>query len=491
MFIYFKLILIIIIYKLWLKIIIVMLIDRLKEVVGEEWVITGKDTELYSYPAFIPLKVNPPIVVLPGSEEEVIELVNLLNENNVRYLVRGSGTSLSGSTTPTQNEVVISLTRLNKIYSFEGYEITVGPGLANFMVNKFLSTSNLFYAPDPSSYVVSSIGGNISHDSGGMHTPKYGTTFDSVVKLKVLLPDGSVDEIGGSNFFDPTSIFVGAEGTLGIILRATLRLFPRPEKSKTLMASFNSIEDAARAVINVFRCGVTPAAMEFLDKNSIIAIENTRYKANYPITEAILLIELDGYSENVEEEELRVIKAIRESKGEIHVPKDEEEKNRWWWGRKGAFPSFAYYSPAYLTLDANVPRSTLPTILKFIYDISKKYGLPVANSFHAGDGTLHPLIGFNPKNVDETINAIRAAEEITKFAIKLGGVPSGEHGIGIEKIKFMKLYYSEDDLEVMRRIRNSFDVKGLLNRCKLIPPSKGEICNVVNKIHSYLLEGDI
>ncbi|WP_338599177.1 FAD-linked oxidase C-terminal domain-containing protein [Sulfolobus tengchongensis] len=466
------------------------MINKLAEIVGDEWIIVGDEVKLYSYPAFIPLKIDPPIVVLPGSEEEVVELINFLNENNIRYLVRGSGTSLSGATTPTQGEVIISLTRLNRIYSVEDFEITVGPGLANFLINKTLNT-NLFYAPDPSSYVVSSIGGNISHDSGGMHTPKYGTTFDSVIKLKVLLPNGKVEEIGGNNFFDATSIFIGAEGTLGIILRATLKLFPKPETSKTLLASFNSIDDAGRAVVNIYKYGVTPSAMEFLDKNSIIAIENTQYKADYPMAEAILLIELDGYSANVEEEEYRTIKAIRECNGEVYIPRSDEEKNKWWWGRKGAFPSFAYYSPAYLTLDANVPRSSLPTMLRFTYDISKKYALPVANSFHAGDGTLHPLIGFDPKNVEETIKAIKAGEEITKLAIKLGGVPSGEHGIGIEKIKFMKLYYSEDDLNVMRRIKMAFDPKRLLNPCKLIPPAKNEICNTVNRIHTYLLEGDI
>ncbi|AOL16364.1 FAD-linked oxidase [Sulfolobus sp. A20] len=464
-----------------------MLLQKLKEIVGDQWVIEDENVKLFSYPAFIPLKVEPKAVILPGNEEEVINVVNLLNENNVKYLIRGSGTSLSGSTTPTQGEIVVSLTRLNKIYSVNGYEVEVGPGVANFMINKVLSNTNLFYAPDPSSYVVSSIGGNISHDSGGMHTPKYGTTFDSVIKLKVLLTDGTVEEIGGANFFDPTSIFVGAEGTLGVILRATLRLFPKPESSKTIMAAFNSVEDAAKAVVNVYKSGVTPSAMEFLDKNSIIAIENTQYKANYPIVDAILLIELDGYSKSVEEEEEKVINAIRNSAGEIYIPKNEEEKNRWWLGRKGAFPSFAYYSPAYLTLDANVPRSKLPVILRYTYEIGKKYNLPVANSFHAGDGTLHPLIGFDPKSVENTLNAIRAGEEITKLAIKLGGVPSGEHGIGVEKIKFMRYYYSEDDLKVMRRIKRTFDPKGILNKCKLIPPDKTEICNVVNPIHNHLL----
>lgn len=179
------------------------MIEKIAEIVGEEWIISSDEAKLYSYPAFIPLKIEPPLVVLPGSEEEVISLVNFLNENNIRYLVRGSGTSLSGATTPTQGEVIISLTRLNRIYSLDNFEITVGPGLANFLINKTLSNPNLFYAPDPSSYVVSSIGGNISHDSGGMHTPKYGTTFDSVIKLRVLLSDGKVEEIGGNNFFDP------------------------------------------------------------------------------------------------------------------------------------------------------------------------------------------------------------------------------------------------------------------------------------------------
>ncbi|MBP1358302.1 MAG: FAD-binding protein [Sulfolobus sp.] len=460
-----------------------------KQIVGNEWVIDDETKKVYSYDGFVALKVEPSLVILPGSDEEVIELVKEFYERGIRYVVRGSGTSISGATIPTQNEVIIALTRLNKIYSYDGIEITVGPGLANFMINKTLKGS-LFYAPDPSSFVVSSIGGNISHDSGGMHIPKYGTTFDSVIKLKVLLPDGTVEETRGTNFLDPTSIFVGAEGTLGVILRATLRLYPKPEKKTTIMATFNSVRNAAMAVINVYRNGVTPAAMEFLDKYSIIAIENTQYKAGYPIVDALLLIELDGYSENVEEEKKVVIKTIKELGGDVYIPSNEKEEAKLWWGRKGAFPSMAYYSPAYLTLDANVPRSTLPEILSFIYEVSKKYNVPVANSFHAADGTLHPLIGFHPDNRDEILRAMKAAEEITTYALSQGGVPSGEHGIGIEKMKFFKKYYTEDDISIMRRLRNTFDEKKLLNRCKFIPATKDEECKIANEIHAYLFEGD-
>ncbi|NON62974.1 FAD-linked oxidase C-terminal domain-containing protein [Acidianus sp. RZ1] len=456
-------------------------------IVGEDWVITGQERELFSYPAFLPLKVTPPLVVLPGSEEEVIEIVKLFKSKRTKYLIRGAGTSLSGSTTPTQGEVVISLNRLNKVFYTQGLEITVGPGIANLHIGKFID-SDVFYAPDPSSYVVSSIGGNISHDSGGMHTPKYGTTFNSVISLRVLLPDGSVEDLNGRNL-DPLPLFVGSEGTLGIILRATLRLFPKPGISRTLLAAFDNVEDAGKAVVEIYKVGVTPASLEFMDKPSIIAVENTQYKANYPEAEAILLIELDGNSVQVEEEIRRSKLAISKCNGRFYEPTSEEEKTRWWIGRKGAFPSFAYYSPSYLTLDANVPRSSLPKILEFTYAIGRKYSLPVANCFHAGDGTLHPLIGFNSEDRENTINAIKAAEEITYYALTLGGVPSGEHGIGIEKLKFMPVYYSSEDIEVMRRIKESFDPEFILNPCKLIPPKEKE-CIAVGEIHKHLMEVD-
>jgi glycolate oxidase len=443
---------------------------ELEEIVGEQWVIDGDDRLLYSYDAFTLVKGSPFLVVLPGTEEEAIAAVRHLLSRGVRFVVRGSGTSLSGSTVPTQGEVVVSMTRLSRIYEVKGMEITVGPGIANALVSRGCP-SWLFYSPDPSSYVVSSIGGNISHDSGGIHVLKYGTTSNNVVSLRVLLPDGTVEEVGGTPFLDPSQIFVGAEGTLGVVLRATLKLTPKPPKRRTVMGVFKDVNSASRAVVGVFRVGVIPAAMEMMDRNSILVVEKSRYRAGYPECGAILLVELDGFGAD-EEVEL-VSKVIEGNGGEVRVPKGDEEEERLWKGRKGAFAAMGVISSAYLTLDSNIPRSKLPEVLEGVYRIASRYGLFVANVFHAGDGNLHPLIPYDPENKSSIQRALEASAEIVRLALRAGGVVSGEHGIGIEKLRFMEDYYSSSDLEIMERIKGNFDPNRLLNPCKLLPKLEG------------------
>lgn len=439
---------------------------ELEEIVGKEWVITDDNKKLYSYDAFTLVNGEPSIVVLPGNEEEVIKVVRLLVSSDIKFLVRGSGTSLSGSTVPTQGEVVVSMTRLNRVYEVRGMEITVGPGIANALVTRN-SPPWLFYAPDPSSYVVSSIGGNISHDSGGIHALKYGTTVNNVVALKVLTLDGNVEELGRTPFLDAMPIFIGAEGTLGVILRATLRLTPKPIKSITIMGVFPDIRSAANAVVETFKAGIIPAAMEMMDRNSIYVVERSKYKAGYPDAGAILIIEIDGFGV---EEYLEIEKEVIKSNGGFYIiPNSEEEVQRIWKGRKGAFPAMGVISPAYITLDCNVPRTSLPEVLSKIYEIGERRGLFIANVFHAGDGNLHPLIAYDPNNKQSIINALEASAEIVKISLEVGGVISGEHGVGIEKLRFMEYYYTKDEIEQMLRIKKMFDPKGLLNPCKLLP----------------------
>ncbi|WP_205760717.1 FAD-binding oxidoreductase [Acidianus sulfidivorans] len=440
------------------------MIEDLRKIVGEQWVIDSSEKKLYGYDGFTAVKEDPKLVVLPKDEEEAIRVVKYLISKNQKLIIRGSGTSLSGASIPVEgDEVIVSLTRLNKVYSVNGLEIEVGPGIINAMVTKN-SPDDLFYAPDPASYQVSSIGGNISHDSGGIHVVKYGPTFNSIISLKVILPNGDVEWIKPSPFFNFSSIFIGAEGTLGAVLRARLRLFPKPTNRKSIFAIFNNIYDASNSIVSIFSRGIIPSALEMMDKNIIKAIEKSRYKAGLPEVEAMLLIELDGSQVQVEEEEKRVIEVIQNNNGQIIKPEDE---SKIWNARKGAFPAMGAIGPAYVTLDCNVLRSKLSSTLENIAKIAEKYNVYIANVFHAGDGNLHPLISYNPDDFNSFYRAFRASDEIEKYVINNGGIPSGEHGIGIEKIKYMDIYYKKEDIEVMKRIKQTFDEKNLFNPCKM------------------------
>ncbi|MEM0279370.1 FAD-linked oxidase C-terminal domain-containing protein [Metallosphaera sp.] len=439
--------------------------EGLASIVGERWIVSGDEKKLYGFDGFTAIKGSPSLVVLPGNEEDVIKVVRFLYDNNVKFVFRGSGTSLSGATVPLDDEVVISMTRLNKVHFQSGLEIEVGPGIVNALVTKN-APPHLFYAPDPSSFSVSSIGGNVSHDSGGIHVVKYGPTVNSVISLKVILPNGDVEQITHEPFLSSTPIFVGAEGTLGGILRARLRLFPRPSSKRDVFAVFNSVKEAGEAVVEIFKAGIIPSALEMMDGNSIWVIERSRYKAGIPEVKALLLIELDGSQEAVEEQVSLINKVLKGAGGELIHPEDGGQKL--WNARKGAFPAMGVIAPAYLTLDCNVSRKTLPEVLSGIEKIARERKVFIANVFHAGDGNLHPLIPYNPDSFESLKLALDTSSEIMKLALKLGGVPSGEHGIGIEKLKFMSLYYSEEELEVFKRVKKAFDPKNLVNPCKLL-----------------------
>ncbi|MEM3711165.1 MAG: FAD-linked oxidase C-terminal domain-containing protein, partial [Thermoprotei archaeon] len=365
-----------------------------------------------------------------------------------------------------------------------------GPGLANALVTRN-APADLFYAPDPSSYTVCSIGGNVSHDSGGIHVPKYGSTFNSVVRLRVALYDGSVEEVGGTPYFNGVNIFVGSEGGLGVVLRATLRLYPRPETTRTVLGAFQDVSSAARAVSALFKEGVVPAAVEMMDRNSIAVVERSRYRAGYPDCGALLLVECDGYTPQVDGEVERVRRVFESFGAEVKVPENSSENSRLWLGRKGAFPAMGVVSPAYLTLDSIVPRTQLAQVLEDVGRIAEKHGVMVANVFHAADGNLHPLIPYNPEVPESLERALRAGWEIVEASMKRGGVPSGEHGIGIEKARFMYAYYTKKELEVLWRIKRVFDPKQLLNPYKTLyeePPKSGE--SVVSLLYAKPWEAE-
>ncbi|BBD73084.1 FAD-binding oxidoreductase [Sulfodiicoccus acidiphilus] len=447
--------------------------------------VTGEEARLYSVDGFTVVGGNPRAVVLPGNEEQAVKTVRTLLKRGEPFLVRGTGTSLSGASIPVNGEVVVSMARLNRILDWEGLEVTVGPGIANVMVTKN-APPHLFYAPDPSSYSVSSIGGNVSHDSGGIHVVKYGPTFNHVVGLRVLLPDGQLVDAGGRSVMDDAGIFVGAEGTLGVVLRARLRLTPRPDASVTLMGAFESLRNAGEAVVNTFNSGVVPAAMEMMDRNSVEAVERSKFRSGYPEAEAIVLVELDGYGPQVVEEVELTTMAFQSAGGKVTLAKEQAEADRLWRGRKGAFPAMGVVAPAYLTLDSNILVTKLPDVLEEISKISRRYGLKVANVFHAGDGNLHPLVPYDPSDPRGLEKALRAGREIVRVAVESGGVPSGEHGIGLEKVGFMGYYYTDEDLLAMRRVKDAFDPRHLLNRCKML---RLEGCQPVGPLRT-LWEGD-
>ncbi len=441
--------------------------DELAAVVGDDWIVEGRDAEVFGFDGFTAIRGKPRLVVLPADEQQAIAVIRLLYESHTPFVFRGSGTSLSGSTVTIADEVVVSLTRLNKVYRAEGLEIEVGPGIANALVSRAASP-DLFYAPDPSSYTVCSIGGNVSHDSGGIHVPKYGSTFNSVVKLRVALCDGTVEDVGGTPYFNAANIYVGSEGTLGAVLRATLRLYPRPEATRTVLGAFSDVRSAAQAVSQVFLEGVVPAAVEMMDKASIDVVEKSRYRAGYPECEALLLVECDGFGAQVDEEVNRIRRVFERLGARVAAPESKTDSAKLWLGRKGAFPAMGVVSPAYLTLDSIVPRSELPGVLEDTARIARKYGVMVANVFHAADGNLHPLIPYDPRSPASLEAALHAAWDIVEASIKRGGALSGEHGIGVEKARFMDEYYSKDELRVLSRLRKAFDPRGLLNPHKLI-----------------------
>lgn len=458
-----------------------MLAERLRSIVGERWIVEGKDARLFGFDAFTAYKGEPSFVVLPGSEEEVRRVVTLLYQSKTPFVFRGSGTSLSGSSVCVCGEVMVSLSRLNRVYRVEALEIEVGAGIANALVTKH-APKNAFYAPDPSSYTVCSIGGNVCHDSGGIHVPKYGPTFNSVVKLRVLHLDGAIEEVGGTSYFNGASVFIGSEGTLGCVLRATLRLFPKPEASRTVLGAFYDLKTAALAVSKIYEAGVFPAALEMMDRTSIEVVEKSEYSAGYPKCEALLLVECDGFLPQVEEEVKRVVSLFKELGAAVFVPKNSEENSRFWRGRKGAFPAMGVISPAYLTLDAVISRESLPDVLLRIREIGEKHGVVIANVFHAADGNLHPLIPYDPERFDSLKKALIASREITKVALEHGGVLSGEHGIGIEKASLLEEFYTKEELSVMKRIKREFDPHFLLNPYKLFCEKKPSAQNEVLKL---------
>jgi glycolate dehydrogenase FAD-linked subunit len=451
--------------------------DELLGILGPDGVIFSPE-ELIAYECdgLTGYKIRPIFVVLPRSAKEVSEVIKLCDRENIPFVPRGAGTGLSGGALPAEDGVVISLSRMNRILEIDipNQRVVAEPGVVNLWVTNAVGGSGYYYAPDPSSQLVCTIGGNVAENSGGVHCLKYGVTTNHVLGLEVVLPDGEIVEFGGKTLdhpgYDLVGLFVGSEGLLGIVTKVVLRILRRPESIRTILGAFEKIEDAGAAVSGITSRGIIPAGMEIMDNLSIRAVEEA-VQPGYPVDAgAILLVELDGPGAEVEAQMPLVIEVLEENRAkEVRIAKDSEERALFWKGRKNAFAAMGRISPDYYVQDGVIPRTKLAEVLSEVEKLSAKYGLRVANVFHAGDGNLHPLILYDTSKAGELEKVEELAGEILKVCVDVGGSITGEHGVGYDKKRFMSLMFDEQDLDTMYLIRCAFDPKGLCNPGKLFP----------------------
>ena len=428
-------------------------------------------------------RVVPALVALPGSTAEVQAVVRLCDRYEVPFVARGAGTGLSGGALPIAEGIVISLARMNRVLELdlESSRVVVEPGVTNLAVSQAVAGEGFYYAPDPSSQQVCTIGGNVAENSGGAHCLKHGFTVTHVTGLDLVLPDGELVHLGGRGLDAPgpdlMGVVIGSEGTLGIATRITLRILRQPEAVRTLLAGFETTREAGAAVSGIVAAGVLAGAMEIMDELTLQAAEAAVHPG-YPVAGAILLVELDGNAIQVEDDAAR-IEEICTSCGatELRVAQTDSERALFWKGRKAAFAAMGRVSHDYYVQDGVVPRTRLPEVLDRIADLERQYGLRVGNVFHAGDGNLHPLVLYDRRNDGEPERARELAEAILEACMDAGGSLTGEHGIGVDKACRMPLMFSETDLAVMGRLRRAFDPKGLCNPGKVLPTPRlcGEV----------------
>jgi glycolate oxidase subunit GlcD len=423
---------------------------------------------------------TPSAVVFPRSREQVCGVVSACRAHAVPFVPRGAGTGLSGGALANDGAVIVECSRMNRILEVNAADryAIVEPGVINADLSKATLAHGLFYAPDPSSQLACTIGGNVAENSGGPHTLKYGTTTNHVLALELVLPDASVVQLGSPSGFAPgydlVGAVVGSEGTLGIVTRATVRLEPIPERVETLLASFPDVVSACRAVGGIIEAGLTPAALEIIDRRTIAAVEASVYAAGLPADAgAVLIIELDGAAVSLPPQVERVKQiSARAGAAQVEVAADESERQRFWRARKGAFGAMGRLAPDLYVHDAVVPRSRLPEVLDEICAIGDRHRLTLSNVFHAGDGNLHPNISFDRRDPDVLARVMAAGAEILECCVRAGGVITGEHGVGNEKREFLHLVFSEADMDAMKRFRDCFDPDGVCNPGKIFPTTR-------------------
>jgi len=421
-------------------------------------------------------KQLPRLVLLPDNLSQLQKIMRLAHENKIPVIARGAGTGLSGGALPHKDALLVSLAKFNQILKIdtENCTATVQPGVRNLAISEAAKPFGLYYAPDPSSQIACTIGGNVAENSGGVHCLKYGLTVHNIMQLKILTMDGTFLTLGSECLetpgFDLLALMTGSEGLLGIITEVVVKLLPCPENARVLLAAFDDVEKAGNAVANIISAGIVPAGLEMMDKLAIQAAEEFVH-ADYPLdAEAILLCEVDG-SESEVNSHMQKIDALMLQSGSTHnrVSKNAEERELIWKGRKAAFPAVGRIAPDYYCMDGTIPRHRLAEVLKSIDDLSKKYALPVANVFHAGDGNLHPLILYDANSGNELEKAEQFGAEILELCVKVGGSITGEHGVGMEKIDQMCVQFGSPELNQFHAIKKAFDEHALLNPGKAIP----------------------
>jgi glycolate oxidase len=420
---------------------------------------------------------EPPLAVLPETTDQVAAVLRLCHEEGVPFVARGSGTGLSGGAVAEQESLLVVTSRMRAVLDLDldNQRITVQPGVINSWVTRAVSGEGFYYAPDPSSQVVCSIGGNVAENAGGVHCLKYGVTSNHVLEMEVVLPDGRITRLGGPLAempgLDLRGVFIGSEGTLGIATAITLRLLPQPQTVQVLLADFSSMEAAGEAVRSVTAAGVLPAGMEIMDNFIINAVDDLFGVEEYPRdAAAVLLIELDGQADEVEAGAARAIELCRRAGARsIRRAESEADRAQLWKGRKSAFAAVGRITPTYYVQDGVVPRSALPAVLAAIEQLSRRHDLPVANVFHAGDGNLHPLILYDASQPDVHARVQDLGADILRLCIEAGGSITGEHGVGADKRCYMDWMFAPEDLETMKLVREAFDPAGRANPGKLFP----------------------
>jgi glycolate oxidase len=456
------------------------LLRDLEHLLGREAVLSRpEDLLLYEYDGSVEV-ARPQCVVFPQSSAHVVKIVELANRHKTPIVGRGAGTGLSGGALARQGGIIVSFARMNRILEIdlENQRAVVQPGVVNSDLSAAVAHAGLHFAPDPSSQKACTIGGNVSENAGGPHTLAYGVTTNHVLGLELVTPSGELIRIGGKTLdatgYDLCGLIVGSEGTLALITEITVRLTRLPEAVKTLLAIYDRVDDATETVVEITARGITPAACEMLDGWTLRAVESWVH-AGFPLDSgAVLLIEVDGLREAVEEHAKDVTEVCRQHGArEVRVARDARERELLWKGRKNAFGAVGRLSPTYYVQDGVIPRTKLPQTLREIDRIGKANGFEIGNIFHAGDGNLHPIILFDARDEKQFQRAVSTADQIIKFCIEMGGAITGEHGVGMEKDRLMPLLFTEEDMALMRRVRDAFNPGALLNPEKIFPTGKG------------------
>ena len=463
----------------------------LREIVPGEGVITEEtERRAYETDGLTAYKQLPMIVVLPETTEQVSQVLRYCNENKIRVVPRGAGTSLSGGALPLEDGVLLGLGKFNRVLEvdYDNRCAIVQPGVTNLGVTQAVQEKGFYYAPDPSSQIACTIGGNIAENSGGVHCLKYGLTTNNVLGLELVLIDGEIIRLGGKHLdsggYDILGVLTGSEGLLAVVTEVTVRILRSPETARALLIGFPSSEQAGQCVSDVIGAGIIPGGMEIMDGPAIQAAEDFVH-AGYPVDcEALLIVELDGPETEVDYliERVRELAEKNDAKT-IRISNSEAERENFWAGRKAAFPAVGRVSPDYYCMDGTIPRHRLPHVLKRMNEMSAHYGLRVANVFHAGDGNLHPLILYDANNPGELEKAEEFGADILKLCVEVGGVLTGEHGVGVEKRDLMGTMFNEGDLKQQQRLKCAFDPESLLNPGKVFPTLHR--CAELGRVHIH------